>query len=220
MPSPKSYAGSREVIMALKRYPWLEWFKTGRVQERNSDLKLIIKHSVGPNIFRAFRHLPMKPSVIFRDWAYECFSKQFLTDFRNVSSRSHYRKWVYEVSDSMQRRWKRATGAMMAPGPSLKLANLIAKRLCLFREIPVREFERLVWFLEVPLDIYTIQAMANCVPGFPDHEEIGRIPKAATMGFVTNKKMYEAFQDGIRQLTDDAGVPPIAFDCLAWDSSH
>lgn len=220
MPTPKRYADRQELIIALKRYQWLTWFKERRDRGGDSDLKIIIQESVGPNIFRAFRHLPAKPSVIFRDWAYESLSSQFLVDFRNVNSRSSYRNWLYALSDSMQERWKREMGATMVLGPSLKLVNLVAKRLCLFREISDPEFARIVRFVEVPLDIYTIQAVANCIPEFPDHEAIGRVPKAATMGFVRDKRMYEAFQDGMRQLTDDAGVPPIALDCLAWDLSH
>jgi hypothetical protein len=37
--------------------------------ERRESLEQIVKCSVGSNTFRAFRGLPMKPSVVFRGWA-------------------------------------------------------------------------------------------------------------------------------------------------------
>ncbi len=220
MPFPKRYATKEDLVSALRNYHWSDWFEKLREQEKASDLQLIIKHSVGPNIFRAFRHLPEKPSVVFRGWAYDSFGREFLNGFRQIGAHSQYREWAYTVSDALRRRWSRTMGTEMPYGPSLKLINLIAKRLCLFSEISFAELWKLVEFLEVPLDIYTIQAFANCVLTFPDQEAIGHVPAAATMSFIRNKRMYEAFQDGIIEIAQQADVPPIALDCMVWDAAH
>lgn len=220
MPTPKKYADSNELIRSLRVCHWREWFSDSRGEEKDSDLKLIIRHSVGPNIFRAFRHLPEKPSVVFREWAYDSLDKRFLSDLTSCNSRPHYRRWAYAVSDSLRDCWEQRTGHEMPYGPSLKLTNLVAKRLCLFRGISLAKVERLIWLLEVPLDIYTIQAVANCVSGFPGHSAIGRVPASATMSFIKNQMMYEAFQEGIHQIASEAGAPSIALDCVAWDAAH
>jgi hypothetical protein len=220
MPFPKRYATKEDLVRALRSHAWANWFNEQREQEKSSDLQLIIRHSVGPNIFRAFRHLPEKPSVVFREWASGSFSNQFLMGLRTVTSQSEYREWAYSVSDSLRLCWSRRMGSEMIYGPSLKLTNLIAKRLCLFSEVPTDEVWKLAKFLEVPLDIYTIQAVANCVSTFPNPSAIGRVPTTATMSFIRDQRMYEAFQDGILEITNLADVPPIALDCMVWDATH
>ena len=40
------------------------------------------------------------------------------------------------------------------------------------------------------------------------------------MNFVKDYEAYTCLQVGIRQLADQAGVPPIALDYLAWDDVH
>jgi len=105
-------------------------------------------------------------------------------------------------------------------GPSLKLPNLVMRHVCLYRGLSDELVEKLVWYLHVPLDSFTIQAVARCVDLFPNKQAIGRIPASATMSFIKNREMYEAFQEGIRQMAAEAGVPPIALDYVAWDSSH
>lgn len=213
---PKRYAERAELIRDLKGYKWRKWFQKNRY-ERDLDLRLIIKDSVGANIFRAFHHLPKQPSVVFRSWAYDSFNEKFLKDFRALDSRSHYRKWAYRVAKSLRLFWKDRTDNDMPYGPSLKLTNLIAKRLCLSNEI---SFPKMAWLLDVPLDAYTIRGVANFVFTFPDYSAIGRVPYAATMSFIQNRRMYEAFQEGFCQIAEEAKVPPITLDLLLWDAAH
>jgi hypothetical protein len=40
------------------------------------------------------------------------------------------------------------------------------------------------------------------------------------MSSIKDKREYQALQEGIRVLAQRAGVPPIAYDYLAWDVSH
>lgn len=220
MPFPKRYATKDELVNALRQHPWWSWFEEQREDEKASDLQLIIKNSVGPSIFRAFHHLPEKPSVVFREWAYDSLSNGGDRGFRVIGSHHQYRAWAYGVSGSLPIHWRRRVGKEMPYGPSLKLTNLLAKRLCLSSKISPDEVWKLAEFLEVPLDIYTIQAVANFVPIFPDPSAIGHVPSTATMSFIRNQRTYEAFQGGILKITHQAGVPPIALDCMVWDAVH
>jgi hypothetical protein len=104
-------------------------------------------------------------------------------------------------------------GKDMPFGPSYKLPNLLVKRLCLSNEVSQRTFKRIVNFVHVPLDSYTLQALAKSCPEL-------EIRATATMGFIKDRKTYERIQTQIRQLAKKAKVPPIVLDCLAWDEGH
>ncbi len=98
-------------------------------------------------------------------------------------------------------------------GPSFKLPNLLVKRLCFYCGVRDLDFERVIPFLHVPLDSYTLQALAKCC------SELG-IRSTATMSFIKDRHTYERFQSHIRKLAKEAKVPPITLDCLAWDEGH
>jgi hypothetical protein len=74
--------------------------------------------------------------------------------------------------------------------------------------------ERLVY--AVPLDSYTIVAVKYCVELFPHAGTIGKIPKTATMSFVKNQRMYDAFQSGIRKLATRRVCLRLPLIALAW----
>jgi hypothetical protein len=185
------------------------------------DLTAIIHDSVGRNTFRAFHHQPQKPGETFRAWALTALDNTRLRSLQQVKSQAEYSEWLVLLSDHFRSFWKkRMLGNEISYGPSTKLPNLFMRHLCLYRELSHEFSENLVWYLEVPLDSYTIQAVANCVDLFVGKDAIGRVPPSATMGFIEDRAMYEAFQAGIRQIVKKAGVPAIALDHVAWDGSH
>ena len=157
--------------------------------------------------------------MTFREWANHALDPKTLDKLWSVKSQSEYDEWLAELERSFTKYWNSKMGKG-AFGPYFKLPNLLVKRLCLHREVREREFSRVVWYLHVPLDSYTIVALRNCVELFPDADAIGIVPKTATMSFVRSQKMYDAFQSGIREMARQAGVPPITLDCLAWDKGH
>jgi hypothetical protein len=213
MPTPHRF-NRAQLESELEQYPWEAWFQLERWKERNSDLEAIINSAVAGNTFRAFHHMPHPPARTFRDWAIGAIDSRGLKSMQSVTSQSEYTDWLYRLGEDFRRFWKQEMRKEMDFGRSLKLLNLLAKRLCICREIQVEEFRRIVRFLEVPLDSYTIQAVANC-------DVINkRIPLSATMSFVEDLPTYEEFQRGIRQLAEGVGVPAIAFECLAWDAGH
>jgi hypothetical protein len=214
MPTPRQWKDRDHLVRGLKNYKWKKWFD-------REELRMIIRDAVGANTFRAFkRHGSNRPSVTFREWANKALNAKTLHKLWAVKSQPEYDEWLSKLVNSFTRRWKFKMDKKMPFGPSFKLPNLLAKRLCLHRAVKPKDFNRVVWFLHVPLDSYTILAVKNCTQCFLDVDDIGRISKTATMSFVKNRKMYDAFQSGIRQLAREAGVPPITLDCLAWDKSH
>jgi hypothetical protein len=65
----------------------------------------------------------------------------------------------------------------------------------------------------VPLDSYTLIGLRRCIG------DLG-IPKTATMSFVADIISYDRIQKLIRDLANEADVPPIYYDVLAWDMRH
>ena len=96
-------------------------------------------------------------------------------------------------------------------GASYKLPNLLMKEIS--KRLPSAQRKCIIQFLHVPLDSYTLVGISECC------DSLG-IPKTATMGFVSNERFYRFVQEEIRKIARQAGVPPIAYDYLAWDSSH
>jgi hypothetical protein len=220
MPKPKEWDGPEDLVRDLKRYKWQTWFKRERAKEVESDLPAIVKVAVESNTFRAFQNLPQKPSETFRDWANQALHGHFRSRLLTVRSQKQYDAWLSGLVRDLRKHWKKKMKRTIPYGPSWKLPNLLVKRLCLYRELPAQAIDRIIWFLHVPLDKYTILAVKNCVSSFPDPGAIGKVPTGATMSFVKNRRMYNAFQSGIKELTWKAKVPPIALDCLAWDKHH
>jgi len=220
LPTPKQWESPAKLVDDLRHYDWRGWFHAGRRSNADKDLRAIIKVAVERNTFRAFHKLPNRPSETFRNWAFQAFNQPSLAGLLTVNSQSQYDEWLSSLVADFQRDWKEHMGSEIPFGPSFKLPNLLVKRLFVYREMPTDVFERIVWFLHVPLDSYTIRAVANCVESFPEPISIRKVPSTASMGFVKNEEMYSAFQSGMRKLASKAGVPPISLDCLAWDEGH
>src|ERR1039458_3236972 len=68
-------------------------------------------------------------------------------------------------------------------------------------KIPEATYNRLVWYLHVPLDSYSIQAVRNCIDARLK-EQIGHIPSSAGMGFVKTREVYDGLQKTIRLLAE------------------
>ncbi|MBI4877329.1 MAG: hypothetical protein HY822_22105, partial [Acidobacteria bacterium] len=164
MPTPKQWSSAAELIADMRSCDWQGWFSEGRIKHVNSDWQSIANGAVGANTFRAFTKLPSRPSVVFREWAYKSLAggSSRYSGLMAVNSQAEYDKWLKELAGSFRRRWKREMGSDIPFGPSLKLPNLLMKCACLWHEVPKSKSNRLIWYLHVPLDSYTIQAVRNC----------------------------------------------------------
>jgi hypothetical protein len=101
-------------------------------------------------------------------------------------------------------------------GPAYKLPNLLLKSVALRPEIPPSQQQRLVDWIHIPLDSYTIQGLR----GWFRLPSGSAIPSGATMKFVRDANLYDSLQGEIKRIAKLADVPPIAFDYLAWNAGH
>jgi hypothetical protein len=216
---PPSWPHPEALIADLQHCDWQRWFQDRRVP---CPWPEIIRTSVASNTFRAFRNLPEPPSVVFRDWAGRILApgSPDLVRFCSFDSCDAHDQWFYGLAASLRRHWRRRMGSAMPFGPSLKLPALLMKGACLSPEIPWRTLTRILWYVHVPLDSYTIQAVRHSIFDPGAAKLIGPIPASAGMGFVRDIHAYRAFQWTIRHLGVKAKVPPIALDILAWDAAH
>ncbi|MGC2160962.1 MAG: hypothetical protein WA634_03550 [Silvibacterium sp.] len=212
----KRFESAKELKDELSKCPWEKWFEIERYRNRESNLKTIIHRSVGGSTLKAFPNLPRHPSTVFRDWASNALDESRLKAFWNSTSKTEYRHWLSPLSQNLRASWKKKMKKDLSIGHSLKLLNLLAKGLYSYKDVPKKYLPTLAWYLEVPLDRFTIQAVANCVRDFPGGSTIGYVRRNASMGFIENLEMYQAFQTGIRSLTSEAKVPPIALDIAVW----
>lgn len=221
MDKPCEFRDTEALIKHLKqKKPHLaKWF-----DERVGSDEEIVKNSVAGNTFRAFHNMPCKPSEVFRAWASEQLrDKSTIKRFKNLSSQRQYDRWIKKFSEGFRRYWEQKMGAenSIYYGPGRKLPNLLLKRLVLWDQIADRQHKRLIEFLHVPLDKFTLAAIRNCISEFPEESKvIGSIRRNATMRFVDSEEKYTKIQRIIRRIGKQAGVPPIYLDVLAWDMYH
>jgi hypothetical protein len=216
LPIPKTWSTCEQLIADLNAFDWRKEVETTR-SFSSGDWEHVIRRAVASNTFRAFHRMPHRPSEVFRHWALDALvGRRFIHSLKTVSSRSDYEIWLTALVRDFQTCWRSRMGSEVPYGPAYKLPNLLLKCVAVRPEVPLIQQEQLVGWLHIPLDSYTIQALRDWLrlPGG------GRIPSGATMQFVRNAQLYEAFQCEIKRIAQLANVPPIAFDYLAWDAGH
>ncbi|MFC1533646.1 hypothetical protein ACFL7M_09815 [Thermodesulfobacteriota bacterium] len=220
MPDPYESLNRSALVEALKREKSI---LSNNFRHRFDDLKSLIRESIGGNTFRAFQKMPEKPSVFFREWAFDRLSTdKTIFSLQNVFSQDEYDEWIKDFAKDLYDSWKGRMGddKAISYGPRMKLCNLLLKRVILWNKIEERNKNLLITFLHVPLDQYTLVAIRNCIDSDSERDIIGKIPKRPTMNLVRNEPMYFEIQNVIRSIANDAGVPPIFLDALAWDKQH
>ena len=218
MPKPYEWPNSDALIKDLRKDKKI---LAKQFQDTESDLGEIVRHSVEGNTFRAFHHMPDKPSVVFREWALKKLSSyKTIALMKNVSSTQDYEKWLEGFSSSFYRHWKRQMRECIPYGPSRKLPDLLMKRVMLWNIFTEYQRNRLINYLHIPLDSYSLLAIRSCIQEFPHAEEIGKIPKTATMNSIYYEAQYNQVQFVMRSIAKRADVPPIYIDVIAWDRSH
>jgi hypothetical protein len=218
----KEWSRPEEFVADLRKCRWEEHFRKKHLEESHSDWQAIIRNWVGPNTFRAFRNMPQKPSVVFRDWAKDALlgKEHRLASLQKICSPDEYDRWMVALGRSLRRRWEAKMEEEMGYGHSMKLPNLLMKGICVSPDLPRSVADRLVWHLHVPLDSFSIRAVRHCVRGSAVESVIGRVKASAAMGDVKTGEVYDGFQKLMRSLAGRANVPPIAIDILTWDGAH
>lgn len=211
MRKPHEFRDDGELIATLKdrRKELADWFAPD--SRKRSE---ILRTAVGANTYRAFRKVNPPPSEVFRSWASDYLdSDRRIRILRNIQSQLDYDEWHEDLCRSLRRRWRYVTGEEMGFGPSTKLPNLVMKLLARWDGFAPVECQRLIQFLHVPLDIYTLVGLRYSFPS-------RALPQVMTMGFVEDQFTYWCMQAKIREITGKARVPPIYYDVLAWNMRH
>ncbi len=209
----KEYMNDMDIVQSLKKRKSLieSYFN-----ERMTLSEILKNPGVGGNTFRRFAHMPEKPSEVYRAWASKFSSDarylKYVDELFCINSNEDYDKWIAKLSMSLNRFWYRHMGLEMDYAPRRKLPNLFLKKLVLWDKLKSPTRNRLIRYLHIPWDKYTLSGIRHCVED--------RIPKNATMGFVDNIKIYNTLHQTIRRIANKAGVPPIYYDVLLWDLNH
>jgi hypothetical protein len=212
-----SFASRDELIAYLRARDWKRDFREVHESIQDCGPLTAIYHSVGKSTFRAFRKgNNWTPSLVFRSWAGTELVQGGLSELQDVNSPDRYRDWALRLARSLGKEWQKRLGYKVEIPRGMKLINLLAKGLCIVSPLWPERYESIVWNIDVPLDKYSLRPLA-CVP---ELQAFGLNWPGATMGSIKDLKAYARIQDAIRGLCGKAGVPPLAYDFLAWDVPH
>jgi hypothetical protein len=216
MPTAHEFQNKKELVKQLgtHRKYLTQWF-----DRRHEDVWQMVIESVGSGTFRAFRG---RPSEVYRSWAYKRLQDtKVVEQIGSLNSEEEYDWWIENFSTNFRKYWSNQMGAekRISYGPSRKLPNLLMKHIVLWNRFDDEQRSRLIRFLHIPFDSYSLLAIRNCIPA-PHGEIVGRIPKNVTMKFVDSQAKYDALQTVFRMIANEAKVPAIYVDVLAWNKSH
>ena len=211
MPTPYIFSSESALVDALRRKQ-----TTVKAQsffaERVETISDVVHLAVASNTFRAFRNLPVRPSVTFRDWT-ENYVQRFMPPLNSKLGQREYSAYVHHATLALCKYWRNVTGTEMGYGRGAKLLNLVLKKLACLQSLTDGERQGLIWLQHIPLDSYTIVGLFAVAPDLA-------IPRNATMKYVETQRQYNAFQERIALIAAKARVPPIYYDILAWDIGH
>jgi len=185
-----------------------------RDRKENFEQDILLK-SVGSNTYRRFACKGGKhPSGVFREWAnHQIQSETNTIKGIELASQSAFDSWNEKFAAHFKNFWDQRMAESINYGPSRKIPNLLLKRLLLWTDIEHGSGKKLLSFLHVPWDSYTLNAIRLCA------SEIS-LPKKPSMKDVDTKEKYESLLNLTRKACKKASVPPIYLDTLAWNKSH
>ena len=211
MPRPHVFSSKAELISLLRSKKNLAAAKD-YFSLRSATPHEVACMGVGGNTFRAFRNLPVRPSVAFRGWASSHLQNSLDTVLR-ITNQEEYSKYVHQSANLLCEHWLELTCSEMGYGRAAKLFNLVLKKLACLSPMTEQQRQALIPLLHVPLDSYTLVGLRVIAPEFS-------IPRTATMKWIESPRQYKNLQAFVSQIAKEAGVPPIYYDILAWDSAH
>ncbi|WP_091332458.1 hypothetical protein [Allochromatium warmingii] len=211
MPKPYEFGTEAELVQRLGDTNTVSAAKLFFAQQSPS-ITHVVETGVAGNTFRAFRNLPVQPSVTFRTWATNYVTRT-IHELSAISDCQSYAQYVHDATNSLCEEWRRITGSEMGYGRGAKLFNLVLKKFACLSSLSEGQRSTLIDLQHIPLDSYTIIGLRAIAPEF-------FIPKNATMKFVETPAQYADFQAVIREIANKAGVPPIYYDVLAWNMGH
>lgn len=211
MPKPHIFESRGHLVQELQAASTLALAQSF-FGSRSETVDEVTHAGVGGNTFRAFRNLPVKPSVAFRTWTARRL-EQSVQELLAATNGASYAAYVHNHTLALVQYWRENTNSEMGYGRGAKLLNLVLKKLACYAALTAEQRTRLIGLLHVPLDSYTIVGIRDVAPHF-------HIPKTATMKFIRTPAQYAQFQSEIAGVATEAGVPAIYYDILAWNRAH
>jgi hypothetical protein len=192
---------------------------SGFTSKRVRSIRELVVCSVVQNTFRAFHFkshgIGQKPSEIYRNLATE----KLENEYKNIIACNSFEELIdkmIEISTMLDNDWYELTGKIsevrIGFGRAAKLLGLSVKHLLWYSELTEDDRIRLLKFLNVPLDSYTLQGIRIVAPDL-------QIPKNATMKFVRDKQHYQQIQNRILTLMP-VGRFPIHYEIAAYNLAH
>lgn len=211
MPTPYIFASRTELVQLLHSEATKD--AASRFFEcRVGTVADVVTDGVGSNTYRAFHHLPVPPSLAFREWTTQAIGHS-MDRILAIQEPGPFAAFVHETTLALDQYWREREKAEMGYGRGSKLLNLVLKKLICLETIPAGRRQVMLPLLHVPLDSYTILGLRVIAPEL-------RIPRNATMKFIASPVQYRQFQALIADICGEAHVPSIYFDILAWDKRH
>ena len=211
MPKPYEFSTEAELVQRLGDANTINAARSF-FKQCSPHITDVVKTGVAGNTFRAFRNLPVQPSVAFRDWATN-YVTSTIHSLSSISDSQSYAQYVHNATNSLCTEWRRITSSEMGYGRGAKLFNLVLKKFACLSSLSEGQRLTLINLQHIPLDSYTIIGLRAIAPNLS-------IPKSATMKFIETPAQYAEFQAVIRAIAKKAGVPSIYYDVLAWDMGH
>ncbi|GAQ95439.1 hypothetical protein TAGGR_2332 [Thermodesulfovibrio aggregans] len=180
--------------------------------KRIPNIESVVREGVSGNTFRAFRKLPKKPSVVFREWGTKWITGA-MERLQTINTEDEYEIFVLESTDNLRLEWLKIMSSELGFGIASKLCNLVLKKLPCLLNLDEDFKQRLIRLLHVPLDHYSIVGLRRLITN-------PKIPSNATMNFIKKPEEYLLLQRYIADVAKEAGVPAIYYDILAWDMAH
>ena len=204
-----------ELLRALREHgPRLmeQFFQPG------PDLDDLIRRSVGGNTFRSFQNLARQPSLVFREWAAARLSSSMST-MAAIADQGGYSRHMEDHARHLAKYWLAEGKKPLKYGPGRKLLDLLFKGVVRYAQISDSDRARLIRFLHVPLDSFSLTAVRHCAASGEFGARVS-IPVSAKMGFVVSAAQYNQLQQVMRGIGAAAGVAPVCIDLVAWDHNH
>ncbi|HEY6337888.1 MAG TPA: hypothetical protein VIW68_05295 [Candidatus Sulfotelmatobacter sp.] len=218
---PLTFSGEDEIVdELLKATSWQD-----NVEKDHGKLELkheldlgpltAIYRSVSSTTYRAFRkNGNTQPSVVFRTWAVERLYSGAFVKLEAVQTNRWYRDWAIDLGKDLDAEWDKRLGYRLELPRALKLVNLLAKGLCAVFPLWPKKYKKIAPHMDVPLDKFSLRPLA-CIQSLT-YLKLHN----ASMGSIRNLEDYKKVQDVIRALCKKAGVFPLTYDYLTWNSTH
>ena len=187
---------------------------------RSDTIKALVAKSVEGNTFRAF-HLRARghhpgPASLYRQIVGEILNNS-LGQLSGIDSQDDFDRFIYLNACRVEAAFDQAAGeaGFMGFGRAAKLFSLSMKFFLRHTGIGDEDRTRLLGYLHVPLDSFTLQGIRRLYPDL-------KIPRDARMGWAPMNEWskYLAVQRWIRAEARCVGVPAIYYDIAAWDLAH